>query len=84
VFGQFSGPSSVAVSPNGVAFVTSSLYMQATVCGDCIIAERTDPKIEGTAKSELRRFEEIQASDRDDRSKCGLILGLIEHRCDHD
>ena len=27
--GQFSGPSSVAVSPNGVVFVTSSLYMQA-------------------------------------------------------
>lgn len=50
------------------------------VCGDWIISEQTDPNVESIANSELRRLEEIQAGDLDDRSKCSIILRLIEHR----
>jgi hypothetical protein len=64
----------------GIEVPEDELLAAMDVCGDWIIGERTDPKIESTAKSELRRLEEIQVSDRDDRSKCSLILGLIEHR----
>jgi hypothetical protein len=64
----------------GIDVPEDELLAAMDVCGDWIVGDRTDPKIESTAKSELRRLDEIQASDRDDRTKCSLILGLIEHQ----
>ena len=65
----------------GVDVPEDELLAAMDVCGDWIVGERTDSKIKSTAKSELRRLDEIQACDRDDRTKCSLILELIEHRC---
>ena len=64
----------------GLEVPEDELLVSMDVCGDWIVRRRTDPKIESVAKSELRQLEEIRAGDQDDRTKCSLILGLIDHR----
>ncbi|MFZ0591407.1 MAG: hypothetical protein WAM39_13070 [Bryobacteraceae bacterium] len=64
----------------GLEIPEDELLPAMDVCDDWVLRERGNSKTDRAAKAELSRLQQIQESEVDDRTKCELMLALMEHR----